>query len=878
MRFDETQYAQEFIKKLRGARSLPDDLLARYAITLPAGDADIAAQIEAVRAYWTKIYQGKSHAAQVASMCRAEDDRLRAEHGASMKKSQWWETRQSERRSAAQASITVLAEELQRAYGKLGVVTAGIVDSYAARLELSRADALLAVEQARLSMVDGTAVPQSEPMPSFATLLKNMSECGVSSVPELVHPGSGPFSLIDRYSSAGDPGRRLDVVAVVAQITQADTRGASATEDARRGALKILQRAARDGVDLGEIALYHLVTVAREFVPPSAGMAAAELQKIGLDGKDAAVIAVVLADQSSARGEAGLAKVRKLLTSGRLKEASQLALSLPREPGYHADAIKAVEAARESLATLLAAARSALEVPDEVRAAALLRDAARISIDDAGEALAAVPEGPPADLRAICEGNTVRLFWQPAPGHDASTTYVVTRTERRPPAAVADGTPIHRGRANDCTDGHAPVARAVLYGVFALGDGRPNSRPAVVTVTLVPPVSHLEADVSPTEVALHWSAPPAAQEVRVTRTMPGGARDPVTVTANGCQVRGLTEGQTQHFEVAAIYRGLDGAELRSPVQQINATPRSEAQPLPKLRVRPIEVAGAVRIRVAWAAIDNSEIRVLRSGSPPSWQFGTWVSPEEMAQFGPEVTGRRGPERGEIALEAEMPPGVHHLVPFSIGGTGIVVGRSAKVGVIDPVQRLAVTSFSTYATLSWEWPPTVQLAEVTWELDGNADAVVIGLGEYRSQGGARVPLGRGPCRVEVRAVIMADGTSFTSPPVLAVIDKVVDTAIGYTVSRAAGPFGGRSRSAVFTSAEGCDGVRVKLVAMPGRVMPTSADGGFVLLDTALTLAPGVPVKHDITIPRQVKRPYWVRCFVAGGRARLIDPPIASMKET
>jgi hypothetical protein len=878
MRFDETQYTREFINKLRGARSLPDDLLARYAITLPAGDAEIAAQIEAVRAYWTKSYRGKSTAAQVASMCRAEDDRLRAEHGPSMKKGQWWEARQSERRSAAQASITVLAEELRQAYGKLGVVTAGIVDSYAARLELGRADALLAVEQARLSMVDGTAIPESEPIPSFAALLKNMSECAVSSVPELVHPGSGPFSLIDRYSSASDPDRRLDVVAVAAQITEAETHGASATDDARRGALKILQRAARDGVDLREIALYHLVTVAREFVPPSAGMAAAELQKIGLDGKDAAVIAVVLADQSSARGEAGLAKVRKLLTSGRLKEASQLALSLPREPGHHADAVKAVEAARESLAALLAAARSALGVPDEVRAAALLRDAARISIDDAEEALAVVPEAPPADLRAICEGDTVRLFWQPAPGHDATTTYVVTRTERRPPAAVADGTVIYRGRANDGTDGHAPVARPVLYGVFALGDGRPDSRPAVVTVTLVPPVSHLEADVSPTEVALHWSAHPAAQEVRVTRTMPGGARDPVAVQANGCQVRGLTEGQTQHFEVAALYRGLDGSELRSHVQQINATPRSEAQPLPKLRVRPIEVAGAARIRVTWAAVDNSEIRILHSGSPPRWQFGTWVSPEEMAQFGPEVTGRRGLERGEIALEAEMPPGVHHLVPFSIGGTGIVVGRSAKVGVIDPVQRLAVTSFSTYATLSWEWPPTVQLAEVTWELDGNADAVVIGLGEYRSHGGARVPLGRGPCRVEVRAVIMADGTSFTSPPVLAVIDNVVDTAIGYTVSRAAGPFGGRSRSAVFTSAEGCDGVRVKLVATPGRVMPTSADGGFVLLDTALTLKPRVPVKHDIAIPRQVKRPYWVRCFVTAGRARLIDPPIASMKET
>ena len=47
---------------------------------------------------------------------------------------------------------------------------------------------------------------------------------------------------------------------------------------------------------------------------------------------------------------------------------------------------------------------------------------------------------------------------------------------------------------------------------------------------------------------------------------------------------------------------------------------------------------------------------------------------------------------------------------------------------------------------------------------------------------------------------------------------------------------------------------------------------------LDLEPGVPVEHHVTVPRQVKRPYWVRCFIVGGRARLIDPPISSLKET
>jgi hypothetical protein len=880
MQFDETRYVQEFIKGLRGARSLPDDVLARYAITLPATDAEIATQVRAVRAYWNKASSDSTFAAQAAKMCRAEDERLRAKYGPSMEKHTWWEARAAERKSAAQASISRLAEELKQSHGQLGVVTEAMVAGFATRLNLSTRDAQQAARQAGLKLVEGVSLPESPPFASFPALVKDMAECAVASVPELVHPGAGSFRLLDKYVCTADQTKRLDVVAVNTQSDEADKRAVSATEDARRDALRLLRKAANDGVDLRDVALFHLVTIATELVPLSMTLAVTQLQKAGLERDDAAVIAAALHDQNAASDAAGLGKVRNLLATGRLNEASQAALSLPTDSPQRLGATKEVERARERLGALLADARRAVAAADEVQAAVLLRQAAAISADDSAEALAAVPLAPPASLHAVCEGAEVKLFWQPAPGHDDNTTYVVTRTLLRQPAAPGDGAAVHRDRSSSCRDSHAPIARPVWYGVFALADGRPNSRPATAQVTVVPPVSQLEADTGPSDVTVHWSMHPDAQDARVIRSVEGRPPAAVAVTGNSCHLTGLPEGETQHFEVTAVYRGADGAEVLSAVEQVNATPRSEAQPIPCLRVRTAEAGGAVMVRVAWAPVDKSEVRIVRSDRPPKWPFGTWVAQEDMTRFGEEVTGRRVAGRGgELAIETDLPPGVHHLVPFSIGGTGIVVGRSAVVGVTDPVRRLVVTPFATYATVAWEWPPGVQLAEVSWEVDGDADLIVLGQAQYRSQGGARVPLGRGPCTVEVRAMITVGEESFASPPVQAVINSVVDVEIKYTVSAtpSVGPFGGRSKRVAFSADEGCQDVHVQVVALPGRVMPTRPDGGLVLLDTILTLQPGASLEHQVTVPRPVKRPYWVRCFVVGGRARLVDPPIAHLKE-
>ena len=202
-----------------------------------------------------------------------------------------------------------------------------------------------------------------------------------------------------------------------------------------------------------------------------------------------------------------------LLAAGRLREAKAAAASLPVDAGDRVDAMQQVEAAQRRLDQLIAAARAALAVPDEARAETLLKEAALISAEDAatelGGGTAAAACGPARRRR---RDDAVRLFWRPAPGHDPDTVYV------GPPGRAAP--PAHRAgrRASRCTATAGTPARMRVprwrgrseYAVFALAEGRPSSRPAAVSVTLLPPVSQLKAEVGPAIVALHWSAHPDA--------------------------------------------------------------------------------------------------------------------------------------------------------------------------------------------------------------------------------------------------------------------------------------------------------------------------------------------------------------------------------
>jgi hypothetical protein len=313
-------------------------------------------------------------------------------------------------------------------------------------------------------------------------------------------------------------------------------------------------------------------------------------------------------------------------------------------------------------------------------------------------------------------------------------------------------------------------------------------------------------------------------------------------------------------------------------EHIGATPRAEARPISTLRARPVGADGTIRVRVTWLPVDNSDVRIVRTDREPAFAIGTNVSEEDMAGAGTEVTGTLIPGGREVGFETELPPGVHRLVPFSIGGTGIVIGKPTMVAVTDPVGHLSVTPFADHATVAWEWPRSAQVAEVSWRAGGEEDVVLVDRGQYRSAGGVKIPLGRGPCEIEVRAVITVGKTSFTSPPVSAKVDQAAEAAIRYQVSGfvpSAGLLRTRTKKVVFTADRACADVRVRMVASPGRVLPTSPSDGEAVLDTVLTLRPGVPEERRVSVPRKTR---WVRCFVITGQARLVDPPITSLKES
>ena len=246
-----------------------------------------------------------------------------------------------------------------------------------------------------------------------------------------------------------------------------------------------------------------------------------------------------------------------------------------------------------------------------------------------------------------------------------------------------------------------------------------------------------------------------------------------------------------------------------------------------------------------------------------------------------MSGTVAPAGRETGFEAELPPGVHRLVPFSVGGAGIVVGKPATVAVTDPVRHLTVTPFADYATVSWQWPANAQIAEVSWRVDGEEDVRQVDQGQYRSTGGFRIPLGKGPCHIEVRAVIAVAGENVhvaagvggdhqhrgDADP----LSRVEHRAVDRPARRAEEESGVHRRAALFRGPGG-----------DGR--PSGAGDahqcGRWRADPRRPATPrsGTLEEFKATVPSSIKKPFWVRCFVVAGQARLIDPPITSLKET
>jgi hypothetical protein len=880
MSFDKKKYETEYLRKQNAKRGLPDDLVERYAIDLSASEAEVAQQVQAVRTYWNSVRPG-TRFADVVNICKSQDERLKAEAGDQMLRKTWWAAKVQEKRESAAKNIGKLVDELKSAHGQLGVVTQSSISGLAAANGITPQQVAAAAQEAGLRVIDPRPLPDS-PLKSrrFDTLEVNLQVCGARTIPGLLHPGTGEFRIVDGFKCVADETLRLDLPIVKERADAALKTAPGVANDAKREALQILKTAGEEKIDFSQLALAHLVDLAKDVAAEGPAAVLNALIALEVERSDAAVIASLLAEERTSSGAPGKAQVDRLLAEGRLAEARQLAQAIPEaNRDERAAAIRQVDDARARLDTRTAEIRIAVDAGDEMRAASLVNEVRKISVDDADELLAAVPLSPVAGLRLVSDGDQVKLVWQPNTGHGDGTIYIVTRCESGPAPSPADGQEVVRTDEVTAIDRRSLVARPTYYSVFATAPHRPSSRAASDSITMLPPVSHTDADVGSGEITVHWSTHPACAGVEVMRTEPGKAPIRLDSQHNSCRLTGLPEGVPVHMEIVAVYRTPTGDVLRSAVAHVDATPRSAARPLDRIRARPITTDGGSRIRVSWTPIDHSDVRILRSEIPSPWPPGTWISQDDLTHYGVEVTGTRVSGRAEVSIEAELDPGVHHLVAVSIGGTGIVVGAATVVGVTDPVRNPTATVFGTYATLSWEWPDSAQVAEVHWQVDDDQDIYQITRADYTAAGGAKVPLGRSACKVEIRAMIHTEAGSFASPAARVILDEGESAELRYRVasSAAVARFGGRTKRITFFSQHGCSGIQVRAIASPGPVMPTSADDKFILLDERLDLGPGKPAEYKVSVPKAISKPYWVRCFVVGGNARLFDPPITDLKE-
>jgi hypothetical protein len=876
VQFDKEKY-KEFLTKHSKEGTDPVDLLERYAVTLSAStsDAEVKEQLTAVRAYWNQTANGNSRAAKKADWCRKQDTGLKAQHGEKLDTVGWWREKARAEADKSQAAIEALAQALKQAYGQLGVVTADDLARDGARNKLPAEQAAQAARLAGLPVIDKKITLPDQPLSStaFKDLQKDLNDCQVATIPELLHPGSGPFRIVAGYECIKNPALRLDVAAINERITEAG-KAMNPVNDARMAALRKLSDAVKRQVEPQTVALYHLMQLVADTQPV---MAKQELQKAGVEERDAATIAALLQGRQKASRVSRLDQVLTHLADGQLAEAASLTSSLP-DGDEKTEAAKQVTAKQQELADLLAKAEAARQQADEAQAERLLQAARLISQADADDLLRRLPLAPPGPVDATGDGASVKLFWQRGPGHDDSTRYAVARAEGRAPRAPGDGALVYTGAETTCADSGATAAADVQYGVFATAEGRPPSRPVVISVRPLPPVWDFKAETGVGSVSLHWQAKPAAQ-VRLTRIAPVNEQVRVAPGSSSAQLRDLPDGIAQVFEAVAVYRGADGSEILSHPATVTAVPRGEAKPNDTLRVTATMAAGQTRVRASWKQIDSSKVSLLLTPRDQPWPFRSVISPEEMTRGGTLLTGHVDASGADRTLEVELPGGLHYLTPLSEGGTGVAVGLSRSVAVIDPVTNLAATVFAEHATIAWHWPSSVQLAEVSWKPVGDGEdewqSFLISSAEYRSKGGAQVPLGARPTDVEVRAVVTANGKRYPSAPVTASVARVVKVPIRYRVNKL-GPFG-RGRKLTFTVDQPCSGTAVRLLAVPGPVMPTKPNEGVVVFETTLSLSPGVPAEHRVELPKTIKKPYWVRCFVMSGPGRLIDPPVGDLKE-
>lgn len=572
--------------------------------------------------------------------------------------------------------------------------------------------------------------------------------------------------------------------------------------------------------------------------------------------------------------------VKQLLVDGKLMAAQKASAAFNGE-----DAVTAAEFVREQterVAQLRTAANADLAAGREERAALQLRQAVELASDlpELAAELARLPLAPVLGLTAQPEGSGVRLGWRASPSHGESTQYRVVRRTGRPPASPTDGQIIANTSTLALDDPAPPVGCAVFYAVFAGPGVEVWSRPAVEEISVVPPVSHLQATGERDAIILEWQAHPEVVAVRVWRKIGFAAQEhgkPLEVANSSIRDTEVEDGVEYVYSVVAVYRCADrDDEITAAPALVRAATRPDLAAVTELRVHSVGTATDLRVQVAWRQPIGAEVVLRRDVRAPSWPVGERVSTSEIASYGRELSGAPILQDGWMTLTATVPAGPSVYVPFTIDRYGGIRGREAAFGLAQPVRQLRGERFGSTVLLSWGWPDEVTVAEVGWP--GGSRRIT--RQQYDDEGGCHIPLSSQAAGIEVLTVVRATNQEARSTPATIQISGE-QPRLSYTLQRRGSRLTGGVRCVVVRLASSqyvqCT---VLVVVAEGHNMPLTAAEGRVLDERYESIVPGVEQVWEVRLPR-LRRPYWVRCFVADDdkvqdKVQLVDPPLSQLK--
>jgi hypothetical protein len=873
--FDPKAYEEAVVKPLRrwSGRELPDDLIARYAVDLAMSDLQLAQRLKEVRSKWNKGIGGAGFAQKVYRAFLNADKHFQEEHGTQLARIAWWQAYAASRVGARKELIDDLAKTLRANFGELGLIAPGQLDATvrAAYVSLSPDEVDEALTKAGVRRCPPVDLPKASGLldTTYRHLRDHLIDAEKSSVVELVHGEPAPFRLLDD-SAAAD-------LSAAAVRSATDRENKRAGNQGARQALAILATAAKDDLDLRKLALFHLLDDVRQQhghgVPHSALLK--QLLQAKLEPEEArfAVFSVL---NESHRGPAGnLTSIRELTEQGRLVAAQQMLASIVGADDAAA-ATALIERQLIKVRELIDAARRALREGAEADAAHLFRQAVALASDDQDlrAEFRRIPPEPVLEVSAREEGIAVRVSWRPAASHDDNTRYRLVRRDGRVPGDADDGIVIAAevGRTVS-VDPKAPAGASVGYAVFTSVEGGPWSRPAGVRIEVLPGVGDVRLAFVDGVVEGHWAVHPEVAGVDVHRG------DGVTIQTSGrtrFRDRTAPEGSEQVYTFVARYRRSDGTEAMSAPVRARATATGQPLPLRALSLKPVEgEAGRPKIALTWKQQPDAEVVIRRATVPPRWAFGNVVPVSELAGYGAEVAGRRDEQDGWQTLTADVPTGLFHYVPFTLGRDGAICGHGEKLGIALPIGGLRHQRFGEELLLAWEWPEQVGTAQVRWRTELDAGSTQLTRQQYQTGGGCRVHCGPGRVTVLVRTKVLAEGGECMSPYVELVVSERLP-AVSYTVDMTRKPvIGGGTVRVRLTADQEVARCVVVVVAAQGPVMPRQATDGRELVRGERALRPGDEVELTAELPR-LRRPYWVRCFLETEGVRLIDPSIKQLK--